>query len=385
MNFNKWNFRTKMLVLAGAIFLIIGIVVTIYLVQRQQDQRSRAEKSTVLSLTPPNQTIAPGQDSKLDLTINPGTNLVNFVKFTIKFDPEAFDVNKVVFTVDPASPMEIIEGPVTSETGTITYALGTGSDATKVVQTITKLGSVTISARDGATGGSYQITFDDANTEARSINGTDAYNENVISSTVPATVTIEAICKPNIATCSWDPVDGATSYYVVITDVDTDKVFSEGNVTDTFIDFSAQPGKTYKCEVNAVSVCGDGPKGEGTSTCAEITATPTLTPTVTLTPTLTPTPTSIVTSTPTPSVTATPTPTVTSTPTPSVTTTPTPTTPGSTVAPTATDIPDITVTPTDEITIDTTTSLPPTGNVLAIGGLIGGALILLGGLLLLIL
>ncbi len=90
--------------------LLIGIPVTIYLVQRQQETRSHAEKSTNVSFSPDSSATAPIQKSvgdsiPLDITVDPGKNLVSFVKLEIQYDPEklatasanAFAPNTAIF------------------------------------------------------------------------------------------------------------------------------------------------------------------------------------------------------------------------------------------------------------------------------------------------
>ncbi|MEK9206864.1 MAG: hypothetical protein AAB922_00125, partial [Patescibacteria group bacterium] len=77
---NNWSGKKKVLALFGGVLAIVGLIITIFLVQKVQEIRSRAEKATVLSLTPPNQNVIPGDKAKLDIILNPGTNQVNFVK-----------------------------------------------------------------------------------------------------------------------------------------------------------------------------------------------------------------------------------------------------------------------------------------------------------------
>lgn len=370
MNLNNLNGKKKVGILLAVLLVVVGLVVTILLVQRSQESRSNAEKATTISLTPATVPIAPGGTANLDLNINPGTNQVSTVKFTIKFDPQAFDPTKVTFTLSEDSPLKVIEGPVTSSTGTIAYSLGP-KDITKPVSTVTKIGSLTFPTSSSVKTGDYAIDFDEANTDARSIGSGDNPGESVLQSRIGAVVSVNAQCIPNQGTCSWDALDGAVKYQFTITD--QNGVKTTGETSDTSATFQITPGGTYTCDVKAVNDCGGvGEAGEGVSSCA--TPSGTVTPTLTITPTLTPTVTLTSTPTPTTRITGTVTPTITG----SVTTTSTPT-------PTTLITGTVTPTPTVPSEITTTPTLPPTGNPLVMGGIIGGILILLGGIALLIL
>lgn len=380
MNINNWSGKKKTLAILGAILAIVGLIITIFLVQKVQEIRSRAEKATILSLSPPNQNVNPGQDAKLDVTINPGVNQVNFVKFTIKFDPDKFDPSLTVFNVNPDSPLKSLgDSSFTSykKEGEVTFTLSVGSDATKVVRETIKLGTILLPTRDDALSGAAQVSFNENETQVRSTLGTDAFNENVLSSTTPAKVTISGgVCKPNISTCSWDSSNNATSYHYIITNVDDGTVVLEGDVNapDTKVEFPSKPGKTYKCEVTAVNACAKSLPSQAQSKCPV----PSATPTPTKVPTGTPSPTPSVAPTKTPIPTPSPTPKPTATPTPSLT-------PANT--PTPTLVVSSTPTPTTsqggiETPIPT---LPPTGSPFVAGGIIGGILFILGGIVLLFL
>src|SRR3954471_10323760 len=131
------RFSGKKIFLGGFIaVLLVGIPLTVYLLQQQQEVRSHAEKSTNVSFSPDSSQTTPLQKNvgdviPLDITINPGKNLVSFVKLEIQYDPEklatdsanAFQANNVVFP-------SILEGPVYSA-GKISVTLSVGPDPTK--------------------------------------------------------------------------------------------------------------------------------------------------------------------------------------------------------------------------------------------------------------
>lgn len=366
-----------------AIFLVVGLVATIYLVQTQLDTRTQAEKATVLTLSPLSQDAQEGGVVNLDIDINPGTNQVNFVKMVINFDFNKFDSDQTTFIKDAASNMVLLEEPVVTE-GQIVVSLNTGGDPTDVIREAEKIGTLQLRVKEASTSytstqlsGETQVTFDTTLTEVRSIAETDSYNENVLSGTTPANINILAICWPDIATCTWDPMDGASSYNYIITNVDDEEVILEGSTSETSVEFTISAGTVYSCSVSASNDCGNtGEAGEDVAICdALITPTPTATPSGSPTPTLTPTTT--------PTVTLTPTPTLmpTSTPAPTVTNTPT-ATPTEIVY--EEDFVEDNPTPTYPEGATPTPSIAPTGNpVVMLGGLIGGGLVLLGGFILL--
>lgn len=378
MNINNWSDKKKVLALLGLVLIVIGIVVTIFLVQRVQEGRSRASASTTINLAPPTQTIAPGQDATLDVNVDPGDNQVSVVKFTIKFDPEKFSATPESFTLNEALGFTVKSDPLVNN-GTFTITVGVGDDTSKVITTPQTLGTFKLSALLDAATGANQITFDDTATVVNSLSGTDSPQDNVLSTANPATITISAECKPNISTCSWDAVSGAKTYHYVITNVDEDKIISEGDTDKTSVEYSSGVDIQYKCEVTAKNECGStGDAGEDSETCTV----PSSTPTPTNGPSSTPTPSPSNTPTPTRGVTSTPTPT-----TPRITqNSPTPTTPVfATATPTVPQGGISTPTPTTPTSVTATPTLPPTGSPIVIGGIVGGILVLLGGLALLIL
>lgn len=108
----------------------------------------------------------------------------------------------------------------------------------------------------------------------------------------PATVTLSypfceagqsgETCQFDKAGCVWDSVSGATSYNVKVTEVETGAVIKSDSVTTTNTSFPVVQGRTYKCEISAVSSCGTvGGSNEDTLLCeadAFLSPTPASTP-----------------------------------------------------------------------------------------------------------
>ena len=169
--------------------VVIAIPITIFLVQTQLQTRTQATPNTTLAFSPATQSVDIGSDVTFDILMSPGNNQVNYVKLVIKYDSTKLTASESSFTVNEASGLSILQGPVMGS-DTISVALSVGSDPTKVIQTDANIGSITFNVIGGSALPT-DVTFDPT-TEIRSINGAndDAYNENVFLSGTPGSVTI---------------------------------------------------------------------------------------------------------------------------------------------------------------------------------------------------
>lgn len=191
--------RKRLLLIGFILVLLIGIPATLYVVQQQQELRSRAEKATVLYFQPestqPNPIIGEiGEPITLELYANPGTNLISNVRLEIIYDatklatpsaegqPEAFVPNMSRFP-------QIVFGPVYTP-GKIAVTLSTGGDPTNIVDTVQQIGTLTLIpiAETGAT--PTRITYG-PNTLVTSGGDESQFAEDVLSSTNPAFVLIQ--------------------------------------------------------------------------------------------------------------------------------------------------------------------------------------------------
>lgn len=389
MNINNWSGKKKVAALLLVILGVVGIVLTLFLVQRQQELRSRAEKATNISLTPSSKQAQAGEEVALDVVVTPGTNQVGFVTLDINYDPDAFLVADDAFELDPSTGFQILSSGQVVTPGEYKVTVSAGSDPTNVIQSAAKkLGTFRVTVNSTAEIGTYDVSINQQNTLVTSIGGGDDFSENVLNTVGNSKIIVGGgICKPFTGTCSWDSVPNADRYhYEVIRDDQNQTVILSGeeNVTSVeFKDEDLEPGNTfnYICKVYAVSDCGEGGTAEGSSECSRPSVTPT--PTTTLTPT--------------PTKTGTPTPTHTVTPTPTVPddNTPTPTTPEEEeFTPTPTKVTVVVTQPTQPgqpgvggvETVNTPTpTIAETGNPVVYGGIIGGILFVLGGIALLFL
>jgi hypothetical protein len=199
------NFNAKKVFLIGfVVVLLVGIPVTVYLLQKQQEVRSRAEKSTNITFSPNSSQSAPiqkqvGDTIPLDITVDPGQNLASFIKLEIQYDPSilatasanAFQVNTVAF---PGQG----EGPIYSP-GKIEVTFSVGSDPTKAIQQVTKAATVTFKAIANTPAGTPTLVTFGSNTQVLSVGSSDQFSENVLSSATPATIVIGGAVTPSLS------------------------------------------------------------------------------------------------------------------------------------------------------------------------------------------
>lgn len=196
------RFSGKKIFLGGFIaVLLVGIPVTVYLLQQQQETRSRAEKSTNVSFSPDSTQTTPlqkkvGDVVPLDVTINPGKNLVSFVKLEIQYDPEKLQVDeKTGFQANTVVFPSVLEGPVYTP-GKVSVTLSVGPDPTKAIQTTVKAGTLTVKALANTAPGTPTVVTYGASTQVLSLGSNDQASENVLSSPIPAYITIGDTATP---------------------------------------------------------------------------------------------------------------------------------------------------------------------------------------------
>jgi hypothetical protein len=189
--------RKKLLLIGFIIILLIAIPITIFLVKQQQETRSHASPATKIGFNPPSTNTSPiqknpGDTINLDVIVDPGSNLVSFVKLEIAYDPTKLATGgateqEKAFAED-SSAMTLLEGPVYSE-GKIDATLSVGVDPTKVIQETTKIATLTFHAIDGTGGTPTEVSFT-SSTQVLSAGPNDQANENVLSATDVSFVTI---------------------------------------------------------------------------------------------------------------------------------------------------------------------------------------------------
>lgn len=183
-------FSGKRLLLFGFILiLLIGIPLSLYLVQQQQQVRSNAEKSTTLSITPATNTKNVGDSIPLDVMIDPGKNLASFVKLEITYDPTKLSIDQQTGFVPNASTFPVtVEGPAFSS-GKILVSLSIGANTTAAISTVSKVATITFKALETTSGSTTAVGLG-AQTQVLSAGSNDQASEDILSTTNPAAITI---------------------------------------------------------------------------------------------------------------------------------------------------------------------------------------------------
>ena len=191
----------KLLLLGFIAILLIGIPVTIFVLQKQQETRIRAQKSTVLSFDPVSSDATPiqkavGDDIPLSIVVDPGTNLVAWIRVVITYDQTKLSLTSgssqsggiEPFVINPATSFTFFNGPVYTD-GKIEAELSVGADPTKALQNPVTLATINFKAIANTDGPPTVVAYS-AQTQASSLGSGDQANEDVLSSTTPANILI---------------------------------------------------------------------------------------------------------------------------------------------------------------------------------------------------
>lgn len=177
----------KILLLSFIIVLIIAIPVTIYLISLQSQPKTSSVPSTTLSFSPQSQTAKTGDNLTFDLNVIPGSNAVSWVKILITYDSTKLSASDGSFIPNPSAFASVVAGP-TYEPGKISITLSIGANSPPITKQ-TKVGTVSFTALQPTDTASTQIAFGN-DTQVLSTGATDQFNQNVLSNTVPANITI---------------------------------------------------------------------------------------------------------------------------------------------------------------------------------------------------
>lgn len=193
----------KIFLLGFIVIILIAIPLSVYIAQQSQQTKSKASASTTLSFEPASQTVNTGDTLTLNIVLDPGTgataNQVSFVKLSISFDPKKFTTITKTATDESLMPnptdntlTTTVDDPKYDNTaGKATISLSIGADPTKVVQQRTTIAILKLKATAETTPTAPNIKFDSApDTQVLSIASGDQTSENVLSTTTPATVTV---------------------------------------------------------------------------------------------------------------------------------------------------------------------------------------------------
>ena len=212
----------KIFLLGFIVVILIAIPFYVYVAQQRQRTKSQAAASTTLLFDPASPTIKVDDILTLNVVLDPGSgalaNQVSFVKLSISFDPTKFTTvsGSLAPNITSSAPPQntltsVLEDPVYTST-TASISLSIGADPTKVVTTKTKIAVLKLKALSTTEVNSPSlIKFDLGATQILSIASLDQTSENVlnlVSTTVPATVTITSALVSTSSTPT--PTSGPT-------------------------------------------------------------------------------------------------------------------------------------------------------------------------------
>lgn len=192
-------FGGKKILLLGFIFiLLVAIPLTVYILQKQQEVRSRAVAATNLYFTEPGKTTPPlttlqksvGDTFDLDIIVDPGTNQnqVSFIALNITYDGSKLDVVDSKLRVNETAFPAILKAP-SYTSGNTSVTISIGADPAKVITAVTKVATITfkVTARS-STDPTISIAF--TGSQVLSIASSDQPSENVLASSTPLSLTI---------------------------------------------------------------------------------------------------------------------------------------------------------------------------------------------------
>ncbi|OGG02698.1 hypothetical protein A2W14_01360 [Candidatus Gottesmanbacteria bacterium RBG_16_37_8] len=205
----------KFLLFGFIVVLLIAIPVTIYLVQQQQKTRSAATPSTNLTLTPASNATTAGENVTLILNVAPGTNRVSFIKFKINYDSTKLATAGAGFELKPwqtadGTNFTPVLRQLVYQDGSIQGAIDVGPSPQYAISAPTQVASITFNAF-APTEAPTTVSFDQSSTEVLSVGGESSSGENVLSSAIPATITIAGGTTTTTTTTTTIPTTTTTT------------------------------------------------------------------------------------------------------------------------------------------------------------------------------
>lgn len=177
------------------VVLTVILMLLIILLQKSSESRIRALKSTVLSFSPASSQTAPVsvttfENIPMDIMVDPGNNMVSLIRLEIEYDSAKLQPNGTTPFVRNTTAFPVaLEGPVYS-TGKVAIVLSIGSDPTRAITAVTKVGTINLIASQVVNGTTY-VRFS-TRTEAYSVGPNDQAQENVLSSAQQAFIAVRS-------------------------------------------------------------------------------------------------------------------------------------------------------------------------------------------------
>ncbi len=207
--------RKKIFLFGFLAVLLLAIPLTVFVVQQQQETRTRAEAATILQLCPPDdtncpplqppfgaitsQTVKKGDEVAVDVKVNTQTNSLTALNFVVKYDPEFLALKEGGFEQNATSGFVVIPGSedATSE-GVVSVQMEiNAANPTPGISGVQKLGTITfiaseVTATEEDPEKATRVDFDQSLSDARSSDSSSEGNEPVIKSALGTDIIIEA-------------------------------------------------------------------------------------------------------------------------------------------------------------------------------------------------
>ncbi len=182
-------FKNKYFILGNLFLILLAIPLTLFFINQQQETRSRAEATSVLSILPAAKTVNVGEEFSLDVQLDPGQNQVTNVKMRITYDPSKLEFQEIT-PLAPLSNTKSPEATSSSGTATVDVLFNPGSNVTAAIRgQSTKIATVKFKALE-PTDPTTPVDFVRSLTELRSVSSTDAVGEDVLQTVNGAVITI---------------------------------------------------------------------------------------------------------------------------------------------------------------------------------------------------
>jgi hypothetical protein len=160
----------------------------------QQTLNQGGHNSTVLSFSQVSSTETPiitkvGDTVQLELKVDPGENLVSFVKLEIIYDPKILTPIKHNAFQPEGTLTSLLDGPNYKPKGKISVTMSIGADPTKALSKPTTTATISFKAI-APTETPTLVTFGPA-TSVLSLASQDNASQNVLSGTQPAVIMVQ--------------------------------------------------------------------------------------------------------------------------------------------------------------------------------------------------
>lgn len=186
--------KNKWFILGNVLLLLAVIPITLFVVKRQTNLKTKATASTTLSFSPTSATVAVGQNTSVDVMVDPGSNIVSIVEMNVSVDPNVLTI--VSFTPNSTAFPVKLKGPTINADGTMNVSVSTSNDVQNAVQAPTKVGTLTLKGKAATTNPSI-VKVNKTSSQVFSLATSDGATENVLSDTGTAAITVTGSVASN--------------------------------------------------------------------------------------------------------------------------------------------------------------------------------------------